>query len=197
MSDSSVPTDKREAVRRAALDVFVEHGFFGAVMPDIASRAHVGAGTIYRYFESKEALVNDIYREEKLRFARFVLEAFPSEAAAREQFRHVFMRMAHFATESRQAFVFLELHHHADYLDAESRAAEQQMVEMLTRVVEVAQQRGELREGPPRLLMSLVVGGFLGVMRNALEVKQPPLESDWVLAEQCMWEAVRAKREIA
>ena len=54
--------DKREAIMTAALELFVERGFFGTAVPEIADRAGVGAGTIYRYFESKEALVNEIYR---------------------------------------------------------------------------------------------------------------------------------------
>ena len=60
--------DKREAILQAALELFVERGFYGTAVPEIADRASVGAGTIYRYFESKEALVNAIYRQEKLRF---------------------------------------------------------------------------------------------------------------------------------
>src|SRR4051812_14698782 len=62
--------DKRESIMSAALDLFVERGFFGTAVPEIADRAGVGAGTIYRYFESKEALVNAIYREQKLLFGQ-------------------------------------------------------------------------------------------------------------------------------
>src|SRR5438067_8425981 len=43
--------DKREAIMSAALELFVERGFYGTAVPEIAERAEVGAGTIYRYFE--------------------------------------------------------------------------------------------------------------------------------------------------
>src|SRR4029079_5221887 len=85
--------DKREAILEAALALFVERGFFGTAVPEIAERAGVGAGTIYRYFESKEALVNTIYRATKLEFARRVLDRFP-DGAFRDQFRAFWMRMA-------------------------------------------------------------------------------------------------------
>jgi len=62
-------TDKREAIMGAALDLFVERGFHGTAVPEIAQAAGVGAGTIYRYFEHKEALVNALYRPEKQAFA--------------------------------------------------------------------------------------------------------------------------------
>ncbi|MBX3156179.1 MAG: TetR/AcrR family transcriptional regulator [Deltaproteobacteria bacterium] len=185
-------TDKREAILGAALELFVERGFFGTAVPEIAERAGVGAGTIYRYFESKEALVNVIYREQKLRFANVVLDGFPSTATTREQFRVLWMRMARFATDNLDAFSFLELHHHARYLDAESRAVEHRMVQLFVSVVTGAQARGELKLGPPRLLMGLVMGAFVGAMRNCLDEGISLTEADWKLAEQCVWEAVRS-----
>ena len=183
--------DKREAILAAALELFVERGFFGTAVPEIAERAGVGAGTIYRYFESKEALVNAIYRQEKLHFAHVVLDDFPASAPTREQFRLLWTRMATFATEHTNAFIFMELHHHARYLDEESRALENRMTEVFTGVVTRAQAQGDLKAGSPRLLMGLVMGAFIGVMRSCVEIDTPLTQADWKLAEQCVWEAVR------
>ena len=191
--------DKRDAILEAALALFVERGFFGTAVPEIADRAGVGAGTIYRYFESKEALVNAIYRQEKLRFAREVLDGFPAASTTREQFRALWMRMAKYATENQDAFVFLELHHHARYLDDESRAVESRMLELFTGVVTKAQEKGELKAGSPALLMGMVMGAFVGVIRSCVEGEEPGAgrarklaEADWKFAEQCIWEAVRS-----
>jgi AcrR family transcriptional regulator len=41
---------------RAALDVFVERGFAATRLDEVAQRAGVSKGTVYLYFESKEAL---------------------------------------------------------------------------------------------------------------------------------------------
>lgn len=184
--------DKREAIMTAALELFVERGFFGTAVPEIADRAGVGAGTIYRYFESKEALVNEIYRAQKLRFGEVTLAEFPSTAPTREQFRVLWTRMARFAVENPSAFVFLELHHHARYLDAASHAVEQRMTALFTGVVISAQARNALKAGDPRVLMGLVMGAFIGVIRSCVDVGRPLGDADWTLAEQCMWEAIRA-----
>lgn len=184
--------DKREAILNAALELFVERGFWGTAVPEIAERAGVGAGTIYRYFESKEALVNAIYRQEKMRFSSSVLEGFPPSLNTREQFRTIWMRMAAFATANPSAFVFLELHHHASYLDDESRQVEQRMLQVITAVVNAAQQRRELKAGSARLLMGMVMGAFVGVIRSCLDFAQPVDTADWAFAEQCVWEAIRS-----
>jgi AcrR family transcriptional regulator len=49
--------DVRERIIDAALDEFVEKGFNNASMRDIAQRAQITAGNIYRYFKSKEDLL--------------------------------------------------------------------------------------------------------------------------------------------
>lgn len=187
-----VVNDKREAIMAAALALFVERGFYGTAVPEIADGAKVAAGTIYRYFESKEALVNALYRQEKARFAEVVVERFPVGITTREQFRTMWMRMAKFSTDHQKSLVFLELHHHARYLDAESLALEQRMTKLFTNVVTAAQARGELRTAPPRLLMAIILGAFIGVIRSSIEHEQPLDKADWKLAEQCVWEAIRS-----
>src|SRR3989454_8788033 len=52
-----------EEIVAAALDVFVEHGFAGARMEDVARRAGVTKGTVYLYFKSKEALFKAVVRQ--------------------------------------------------------------------------------------------------------------------------------------
>ena len=47
----------------AALDVFVERGFATTKLEEVARRAGVTKGTVYLYFESKEALFKAVVRE--------------------------------------------------------------------------------------------------------------------------------------
>ncbi|HEY4124317.1 MAG TPA: helix-turn-helix domain-containing protein, partial [Rhizomicrobium sp.] len=57
-STDNAPDDKRERLLDAALELFELRGFDGVAVPEIAHMAGVATGTIYRYFETKEALVN-------------------------------------------------------------------------------------------------------------------------------------------
>ena len=53
--------DKRDAILRAAIDVFASHGFFNAQVADVARAAGVAAGTVYLYFEGKDDLLVSIF----------------------------------------------------------------------------------------------------------------------------------------
>ena len=53
--------DRRDAILRAAIDVFASRGFFNAQVADVARAAGVAAGTVYLYFESKDDLLVSIF----------------------------------------------------------------------------------------------------------------------------------------
>ena len=55
------PLAKRDAILRAAIDVFAERGFFNAQVADVARAAGVAAGTVYLYFRSKDDLLVSIF----------------------------------------------------------------------------------------------------------------------------------------
>ena len=63
MTDSPAPVltksqaARRDRVIRAALDLAADGGYDAVQMRDVATRAEVALGTIYRYFPSKDALL--------------------------------------------------------------------------------------------------------------------------------------------
>lgn len=183
--------EKREAILDAALALFAERGFHGTAVPQVADRAKVGAGTIYRYFESKEALVNALYQREKRRMLDGLLADFPFERPAREQFRTFFQRMAEFARARPVSARFMELHHHASYLDAASRQLEAHGNDLLETAVRTAIEQEVMKDAPPRVLVAIVLGVFFGLLR-AWSEGRIELDPDTVaLSEQCCWEAIR------
>jgi TetR/AcrR family fatty acid metabolism transcriptional regulator len=54
---------KRDAILRAAIDVFAERGYFNAQVADVARAAGVAAGTVYLYFRSKDDLLVSIFEK--------------------------------------------------------------------------------------------------------------------------------------
>jgi AcrR family transcriptional regulator len=183
--------DKRESILAAALALFVERGFHGTAVPEVADRAGVGAGTIYRYFASKEALVNELYRRSKQLLLSRMIKTFPASAAAREQFGALWRAMARFAADEPLAFAFLELHNHASYLDDEAKAIEDRVIKFAISFVEAAQRRGEVRLVAPAILIGIVTGSFIGLVSKGQQCGLTMTEERWATAEQCVWEAIR------
>jgi len=58
-----MPEERPGDILDAALEAFVENGFAATRLEDVAQRAGVSKGTLYLYFESKEALFKAAVRE--------------------------------------------------------------------------------------------------------------------------------------
>lgn len=182
---------KREAILAAALELFAERGFHGTAVPLIAERARVGAGTVYRYFESKEAIVNELFRYWKRALTAALVRDVNLAEPVRQMFHGLFWRFARFAKEHPQVMAFLEVHLHGAYLDDESRAVEAELLLPIKAFVEAAQAQQAVKPVAPELLIALVWGAFVGMFRahwmGYLELSDQSLEH----AESCMWEAIR------
>jgi len=64
-----MPADvTRHRLRSAALELFVERGVSETTTKDLARRAGIAEGTIYRHFESKDELVRDLFERHYFRF---------------------------------------------------------------------------------------------------------------------------------
>jgi TetR/AcrR family fatty acid metabolism transcriptional regulator len=81
------PGPKRDAILRAAIDVFANRGYFNAQVADVARVAGVAAGTVYLYFRSKDDLLISIF-ERGMRDALVEVRALAlEERDARERLR--------------------------------------------------------------------------------------------------------------
>ncbi len=190
-SNSDLKSGKREQVLDAALALMAERGFHGTTMPEVAERANVGAGTLYRYFTNKEALVNAVFRGCKSEMGRVLMTDFPLGQPLRAQFAEMWRRLWLFAEREPHALSFLELHHHATYLDAESLAVDLAVLGPLVAFVRMGQDAQILKAGPPELILTIVWGVFSGTMR-AGQLGHLVIDPQVIaLAEAWVWEAIR------
>ena len=158
--------DKRQAILDAALKVFAAGGVNGVPMPALAEQAQVGTGTIYRYFSSKEALVNELFREQKRANSIRLYGGLDLTLPAKQLFAAVWQRMADFSRSDPDAYMFMELQDHRPYLDEESRALEKKILRPIVTQYRQLQQQGQFRSDVrPEVLMSLVWGAFVNLIR--------------------------------
>ena len=184
--------DKREAILAAALDLFNERSFNGTPMPLVAERAGVGAGTIYRYFESKEALGNAVFRACKTALQRHLVERLRDGLAPRQEFRALWRGLWEFFDDHPAAFQFLETHNHASYLDAESIATSEAMFVAICAFVRHGQRAGVLHNGDPAVLIAMAFGAFIGLVKEADAGRFALTESVVAAAEELVWTMLRA-----
>jgi TetR/AcrR family transcriptional regulator, repressor of fatR-cypB operon len=107
--------DKRQEILRASLELIAEHGFHGAPMSMIAERAGVAAGTIYRYFENKDALIIALYGEIDEKIGAVIMKGYDPDKPIRERFHHIFSALLLYFIANPADFRYLEQFHNSPY----------------------------------------------------------------------------------
>lgn len=183
--------DKREDILKAALELFAERGYHGTPVSLIAEKAKVGSGTIYRYFQDKEQLVNELFRFWKMEVIRAVKEGLPANLPLRTLFHETWERWVAFAVKNREAYMFLISHHHAPYLDKVSQEINEKIHAEYKVFFEIGRREQIIKEVDPELIMTIVTGIFSEMMREYW-VGHLKLTPDILReAEEACWQAIR------
>ena len=146
----------REALLTAARDVFAERGS-DAALEEIARRAGVGVGTLYRHFPKRIDLVEAIYREDvdALVARGAELEATQAPWPALEAYLSAFLRHA----ENKRA-VLAELHEFFDRHPEAKLATKERVWGIAGRLLRAAQADGTARPDVDQPDLMQLVGGM-------------------------------------
>jgi AcrR family transcriptional regulator len=114
--DGAMPKpDKRNDILQAALELLAEQGFHGAPMALIASRAGVGAGTIYCHFESRDELIHQLLRDIEGRIAARIQDGDADSLPIRHRFTHICTVIFNYFIDHPLEFRYLEQFHNSPY----------------------------------------------------------------------------------
>lgn len=160
--------EKRDEIIRAAMELIAEHGFHGAPMALVAERAGVAAGTIYRYFESKDDLIRATYADLENRLLMALTAGYPAEQPVRARFVHVGAELVRYFIASPMEFRFIEQFHNSPY-GVDNRRAKilgKQDKDLVLRLFETARDQGLVKDLPLPVLCALAFGPLVDVCRD-------------------------------
>jgi len=162
--------DLRRRILDAAASLFLEQGYEGLSMRQIAERIGYSATTIYRYYEDKDDLLFAIVREGFLRFGNALAKAAQSGDDPRERLAALGHAYIGFGLKN-PAYYRLMFMQRFDFL-FESQAHEQVPIidsfAVLRQSVEQAMQAGVLRQGDPETTATVIWAVVHGVTSLAI-----------------------------
>ncbi|QDQ02854.1 TetR/AcrR family transcriptional regulator [Lysinibacillus fusiformis] len=184
-------TNKREDILQAALLLFTERGFDATTVPMIANNAKVGAGTIYRYFENKEVLLNCLFQECVQRFFNTIRQGFPGSGTVRQQFHHIFYQIVHFAKREREAFSFIDSHLNPRLLNEESQKMFNEFIDFMRVFLIKGQEQGIIYSLSPDALIPIFYGAVVKLLETARAGVIVETDELFAGVEECCWNAIR------
>jgi AcrR family transcriptional regulator len=165
---------EKDSLRRRILDtagsLFLEHGYEGLSMRQIAERIGYSATTIYRYYENKDDLLFAIVYEGFIRFGKQLTKAVQASEDPRERLPALGHAYIEFGLKN-PVYYQLMFMQRFDFL-FESRAEQKApMIEsfgMLQQVVEQGMHAGIIKQGDPETTATVIWAVVHGITSLAI-----------------------------
>lgn len=178
---------KEQAIRQKAIEMIVSDGFDGLSMQKLAKAAGVSPATIYLYFENREDLISQLFRDLEDSFTEMTLKDFDPEMGFEEGLWLQWTNRLDYILEYPHYFHFMEQNRnsprvkHREVNITRFREAMQQFCKN-------AVQRGELRPMAPELFWAIAYGPFYTLIKFHLNQKSMG-DRPFVLEEPMLKEA--------
>ncbi|HEY7978056.1 MAG TPA: TetR/AcrR family transcriptional regulator [Rhizomicrobium sp.] len=159
-------TARPQEILEAALGCFAEKGFAASRMDDIAERAGVTKGTIYLYFENKDAVFKALVRESIGAQIAQVIESIRAyKGPSRELLRNAVTMIAHFAATSDRVVLPKIIVAEAGNFPELARFYRDEIIDKglgaMTSVIARGVERGEFRDVNPDHVARMMIAPIL------------------------------------
>jgi TetR/AcrR family transcriptional regulator, repressor of fatR-cypB operon len=165
-------SDKRADIMQAALELIAERGFHDAPISEIAEKSQVAAGTIYRYFENKDVLINELFQEIEDQLMEVILGNYPLGKSIKEQFFYVFGELCRYLITHPLQFRYMEQYFNSPFGISKRRDKllgkniNHDKHGTLTGIFKEGISQQILKDLPLIVLSSLAIGPMLYVIRD-------------------------------
>ena len=192
MPSSDKPSDKRIAILEAALNLIAERGFHNTPVSKIADSSGVSAGIIYHYFDSKDDLIQELYREVKLDMLQSMTDGYSTALSYRERFYQFWTNaIRHFITHPEQA-KFLEQFESSSYMEPTLPEDVMAEIGVIMGFYSGGVAEGVLKDLPESVLLSLSTGVAASLVKQHLDGTLVLDDDTSAAAAHACWDAISA-----
>ena len=100
---------KRQMILTTAETLLAERGLYGLSMKLLADTAGIAAGTIYRYFDNKEALINELYQHITLETSQTFFRGWSNEQTPERKYKQLWNNTFTSVLENPERTIVIEM----------------------------------------------------------------------------------------
>jgi AcrR family transcriptional regulator len=181
----------RRRLVRAALELFTAEGYHVTTTPQIAKKAGVAEGTIYRHFRSKQHLLNELYRAAARWATAIVAETDALHVSAREKLNELGRGLATGAAREPAIARLFFIQRHGALLDDESHKAARDFQLALEGVIAQGKADGSVKPGAAELWAAVWLSVVSFVVDRVSAREWPGDHAGVTQAIEAAWAAIR------
>jgi AcrR family transcriptional regulator len=151
----------KELIGRTALELFVGKGIAETTIRDLAREARIAEGTLYRHYQSKDALAWELFYENFTGFALDLERLQEQHQTARAKLEAMTRQFCRFFDDDPVMFSYLLLAQHEQFKKVTPEMPSP--VRVVRQVIEAGMARGEIAARDPNLATAMIMGVVLQV----------------------------------
>ncbi|WFD10438.1 TetR/AcrR family transcriptional regulator [Tepidibacter hydrothermalis] len=182
--------DKKQQVFETALEMILENGVQSASMGKISKASGVAVGTIYHYFSSKEELITELYRMNKLNFISS-FQQIERGKTPRETFQLCMKAYIKYGMEYPKEFEFINRFYKSPLIDENvTNEIEELMFKQNPLISEFFSNNDILKDVKTELIFMFISGALTHTVRECLNGQISMNDEDWDNFIDMLWDGV-------
>ena len=161
-SEKKTEPNTRDKILKAAQKLFARHGYDGTTTKELAEKAGIAEGTLFRHFTNKKAILVEVATQGWIELLTDLLTEL-SEMASYEAISHLmYKRMLRLGDNYDMMRVcFMEVQFHPDLRDRIQAEVVSKMTDVAEAFFQTAMDRGVYRRMNPRVIAQVFLGMFV------------------------------------
>ena len=185
--------DKRLQILEATAELISEHGLHCCPMALVAKEAQVGAGTIYRYFKTKDELIQQLYLHVSQQLADYCREGYPEKGTIRQRLDHILCRFYHYLLATpRDALLLDQLWATPAIKSCTHAYAMREINQLPLQLLDEAKANGSIKPLQNEILLTFSFGTLFSLVQRQIQTPErfvDPIEVQQLL--NLCWDAVK------
>ena len=187
----------QRAVLETTLELISEKDLQATSMALISQKSGVSTGSIYYYFQSKEDIINELYKGIVKFSCEVVLKDFYSKDCIEERFKRTWGNVIRFSMNYPKAIQFMEQYSFSPYIDdaAKQEACKGGWCGALSKLYEQAIEQQLFIALEPRLMVQMHLGSVIYLIKAYFQ-KNIDLTDDIIATViHSFWKAVSKEKD--
>jgi AcrR family transcriptional regulator len=152
--------DKRKAIMDASLKLFCNKCFQDTSTASISQEANVATGTLFLYFENKEALVNELYLDCKEDYASYLEKDFANQHTFKSKLKHIWEKGLEWRINNPQKLKFMMQFCSSPYITKLTQEKALTRLRLLSEAVKEGMKNKEITSSDADLMSAMLSGYF-------------------------------------
>jgi len=186
--------NKREKILLVARRLFVNRGFHSTPTAAIAREASVANGTLFHYFNTKEELINTLYKETKQSFFAITTAGIENEKNIKRKIRLMWYNTVKWAINRPQDFLFIQQYSNSPFISQLTQEEISEHLGFYYDLIDEGKEKGTLKNIPTDLMYYLTTYQIYGIINYLFQHEEFQHNSTYLsMAFEFFWESIAEK----